>query len=173
MSAHDHLLPARVRQLRVAFATALAGLAGCCPIPMKDDVLVLPRATFVVRDAADRPVAGARIVVHAEMQPHARADDPTVELTTDADGRATLEERLDDMTVYPLMMHGVPGFSWTVCIEHPTHGAIAGPPIHWENPADIVVALRVEPEAKNRKCDVVGDRATVVGEPTSKPAPPG
>lgn len=152
----------------MALATALAGLSGCCPIPMNDDVLVLPAATLVVRDASDRPVAGARILVHAEMQRQVREDDPTVEITTDAEGRATLVERLDEMKVYPLMMHGVPGFSWSVCIEHPAHGAMAGPRLHYENPNEIVVVLKGE----KGKCEVAGSRATVVLEPTAKPPAP-
>jgi hypothetical protein len=109
-----------VRALAVATCMLLA--AGCCPIPVPDDIMVFPAASLVVRDATDAPVAGARILVHAESQPHAKDDDPTIELASDAEGRATLTERIDDTVSYPLMMHGVGAYSWSWCVDHPVHG---------------------------------------------------
>ncbi len=101
--------------------------------------MVFPAASLVVRDAADAPVAGARIFVHAESQPHAKPEDPTIELTTDADGRATVAERIDDTVSYPLMMHGVGAYSWSWCVDHPTHGlATKLDRISYENPTELV-----------------------------------
>jgi hypothetical protein len=117
--------------------------AGCCPIPVPDDVMVFPAATIVVHDAGGQPIEGARVFVHAELQPHASPEDPTLELATDADGKAVVEARSVEQTVYPLMMHGVPAYSWHLCVDHPRHGAAVSR-LHHENPEAIVVELKGE-----------------------------
>jgi hypothetical protein len=112
---------------------------------MDKDILIFPPATLVVHDVDGRPIEGARILVHAETQPHAQESDPTVELTTDVDGRATLEEHYEEQRVFPLMMHGVPGHSWKLCVDHPRFGAMLGGWLHYENPNEVVTVLRGTP----------------------------
>ena len=92
---------------RVLLVLACGAAAACCPIPVDTDVKLYPAASFEVRDADGRPVEGARVLVQTESQPHARPDDPSIELVSDADGRATLVEVIEEQTAYPLMMHGV------------------------------------------------------------------
>ncbi|HET6582426.1 MAG TPA: hypothetical protein VFG69_03240, partial [Nannocystaceae bacterium] len=122
---------------------ALVAEVACCPIPVPDEILVFPAASLVVLDASDAPVAGARILVQAELQPHATPNDPSIELTTGEDGRAVLVERIDDTTSYPLMMHGVAAYSWTWCAEHPAHGATTEVDrLSYENPTELVAHLR-------------------------------
>lgn len=140
-----------VRTLAVATCMLLAW--GCCPIPVPDDIMVFPAATLVVRDASDAPVVGARILVHAESQPHARAEDPTIELVTEADGHALLPERVEDTVSYPLMMHGVGAYSWAWCVDHPTHGlATKLDRITHENPTELVARF----EGTKGECTLEG-----------------
>jgi hypothetical protein len=138
---------------------------GCCPIPVPDDIMVFPAASLVVRDATDAPVAGARILVHAETQPHAKADDPTIELTSDADGRATLVERIDDTVSYPLMMHGVAAYSWSWCVDHPAHGLAAKlDRIGYDNKTELVARF----DGTKGACAITDGR---LGTQVPQPAP--
>jgi len=152
---------------RVLLLLACGAAAACCPIPVDTDVMLYPAAVFEVRDAAGRPVEGARILVQTESQPHARPDDPSIELVTDAEGRATLVERVEEQTAFPLMMHGVPAYSWHACVDHPALGATTEltPRLQWENPGPIAAVLRGEPG----RCVATASRIGIERPPESTP----
>ncbi|MCA9705563.1 MAG: hypothetical protein KDK70_06940 [Myxococcales bacterium] len=101
---------------RTAWAALL--LVGC-----SFSTTVFRAGEIIVLGVDGRPVEGARILVHAESQPHAREDDPTLELSSDPEGRATIEEREESEVGCFLVPHGAGAYSRSACVDHPTLGA--------------------------------------------------
>jgi hypothetical protein len=105
--------PRRVGRAGLVLVAA-AALAGC--IPWQREVLVQPALEFLVVDPQQRPLPGARILFVAGSNPH-HVLHHTLRLETDQTGRAAIEAQRETETIYPLMMHGVPFYYWTWCVE--------------------------------------------------------
>jgi 5-hydroxyisourate hydrolase-like protein (transthyretin family) len=132
---------------------ALALLCGC-PIPVPSDTVTRPAIDFLVHDAAGTPIPNARVVLLTASDPHGRVEG-IEEITTDAEGRASFSERVETLTQYPLMMHGVAFYFWWWCIEtpHPTAitSAVTGRPA-------AQVDVEITPDAEGRRCVPRDDR---------------
>lgn len=109
----DPTLMARRALLMLAVVT----LCGC----WKRDYVVQPKLDFEVRDAAG-PISGAKVRLLTSTDPHHRRE-ALVDVVTDARGVASLEEKHERVWVFPLVMHGVPFYSWQWCVEAPGHAA--------------------------------------------------
>ena len=99
---------------------ALALLIGC-----NFTVNVREAGEVHVATADNKPLIGGRVVVHSESEPHAKDDDPTVELETDDNGKAMIESLAEKQSGCIFIPHGVGAYTQHVCIDHPDHGAKA------------------------------------------------
>ncbi|MFO0634159.1 MAG: hypothetical protein U0168_15035 [Nannocystaceae bacterium] len=104
-----------------ACVLAVAIAAGCTT----EQLDVLPAIAVHVRTVAGEPVAGARVLLQAETQPHASSLDPLAIATTDADGMAHFDAITEQVTQHFWIMHGVTAYSHHICVEHPVHGVEA------------------------------------------------
>ena len=109
----DQALMARRALLTLAVVT----LSSC----WKRDYVVQPKLDFEVRDAAG-PISGAKVRLLTSTDPHHRRE-ALVDVVTDARGLASLEEKHERVWIFPLVMHGVPFYSWQWCVEAPGHSA--------------------------------------------------
>ena len=126
--------------VRIAALTLL--LAGCIPIPVKKTFVVWPKRTIRVVDEKGMAVAGAKVRVVREMFPH-RHDDEVRVLTADENGEVKTERETKVLKVFPLMMHGVPGFGFAACAEMKGY---AGTSKSWSNPDEpSVLTLKLAP----------------------------
>ncbi len=82
----------------------------------------MPALTTVVTSGG-QPLADAVVwVIRYEINPHFRPETAITESKqVGPDGTYKLEYEEVEETVMPLMMHGVPGYGWYVCVEHPNH----------------------------------------------------
>lgn len=119
-----------------------------CPIPIPRDTVTRPAIDFVVHDATGTPIPNARVLLLTASDPHSRVEG-IEEIATDAEGRAAFTERIENITQYPLMMHGVAFYYWWWCVEIPhateTSSAVVGRPAPR---VDVVFT----PEAEGRHC---------------------
>lgn len=120
-----------VRALGVA-GVLLVGTA-CCPIPVPRQVTVRPALTVTVVDASGRPADATLTVRRYVSGPP--PDTETHRWTAPAPGgHATLDGIEQSETMLPLMMHGVPWYSWQICAVGPAGAASttvdATAPIH-------------------------------------------
>ena len=128
-------------------------------------VTVVPAGEIVVVGPDGQPVAGAKLLVHAQSEPHARDDDPTWEHSTSADGRVVLQLDQETQRACWLLPHGVGAFSHDACVQHPQYGARMiemwdEPPWH--------AAFTPDDEGRVCTADARGRLQTSVAEP----APP-
>lgn len=115
-------------------------LAGCLPIPVKKTYVMWPGRTIRVVDEKGSPIAGAKVRLVRDRHPHGKNDEVR-ELTTDEKGEVKVERETKVLKVFPLMMHGVPGFSFRACAESK---GTAGTTTKWPNPeesSDLVLKL--------------------------------
>lgn len=90
-------------------------LTSCAPIPWRQTFVMWPARTVRVLDAeTGKPIAGAAVRLVRYQHPHSREDE-VKKLTTDDKGEITLQREEKTLRTFPLMMHGVPGFSFEVC----------------------------------------------------------
>lgn len=98
------------------FVLPLVLLSGC--IPMKKTFIVRPESSIRVVDGAGAPIEGASVKLVRNKYPYGRHDaDWTA--TTNAKGEVSFSKEEKTETVYPLMMHGVPGYGFVACVESP------------------------------------------------------
>ena len=98
-------------------------LSGCAPIPVNKTFVMWPKKTIRVVDAdTGKPVEGASIRLVRYQYPHHREDE-VKKVTAGAMGEVTIERETKSLRTFPLMMHGVPGFSYEACAEAPGHAA--------------------------------------------------
>ncbi|MGZ3421217.1 MAG: hypothetical protein ACXWUG_17405 [Polyangiales bacterium] len=109
-------------------ALLILSIACTSCIPVKKTFVTWPARTLRVSDAKG-PIEGAKVHVTRERHPHS-TEDESRDFTTDDKGEVKLVEEKTSLTVFPLMMHGVPGFSFTACAEAPGH---AGVRVDWWN----------------------------------------
>ena len=102
---------------RVVLLCLAVTFSGC----WKRDYVVQPKLDFEVRGERG-PVAGAKVWLLTSTDPHHRRE-ALVEVVTDTGGRASLEEKHERVWIFPLVMHGVPFYSWQWCVEAPGHSA--------------------------------------------------
>ena len=143
--------PARLLVLALPLPLAV----GC--IPMRKTYVLRPDGIVRVVDGKGAPIAGARVSLIRHRHPHGRND---AEWRTTADARGevafTREERTQ--TVFPLMMHGVPAYSFVACAEAPGY---AGTTAQWSAPAGggQFGTLAIELPEGERPCDAPIDLA--------------
>jgi len=111
-------------------AILLILLTSCLPIPVKKTFVTWPKRTIRVVDESGAATAGVKVHVARIRHPHSRTDESRV-MTADEHGEVKLERETTVLKVFPLMMHGVPGFSFEACAE--TKGT-ARTLVHWSNP---------------------------------------
>lgn len=102
---------------RALLTLAVVTLSSC----WKRDYVVQPKLDFEVRDAAG-PISGAKVRLLTSTDPHHRRE-ALVDVVTDARGLASLEEKHERVWIFPLVMHGVPFYSWQWCVEAPGFAA--------------------------------------------------
>jgi hypothetical protein len=139
-----------------SFLVAVLLLSGC--IPWRREALVQPALQIRVTSPDGKPLPGARILFVAASNPHGVLHH-ALELRTDEQGVATLDEERQTETIYPLMMHGVPFYYWTWCVEKdgyvPEVRGIQSPP---ETPVQTVV---LQPGSSGKSCRQHGGRLAV------------
>lgn len=108
---------------------ALPLLVGSC-IPVWRQTLLRPAGAVVVRDAATAaPIVGAQVLVRRyNIGPPPRKQSHAWPAVTDAAGRAHFTLLTGREWVMPLMMHGVPQWSFDVCVNAPGY---AGRSMRW------------------------------------------
>jgi hypothetical protein len=109
-----------VRAVTRLRTTALALVVGC-----NLTVNMFDAGEVHVAGADGKALVGARVVVHAESEPHARDDDPTVELATGPDGKVMVQPLSKQQTGCILIPHGIGAYTQHVCVDHPEQGAKA------------------------------------------------
>lgn len=86
-----------------------------------------PKQTVRVVDAeSGKPIADAAVRLVRYQHPHRRTDEEKKLKTNDA-GEVTVERATKSIRTFPLMMHGVPGFSFEACAEAEGHAAVSQP----------------------------------------------
>lgn len=95
---------------------ALAVLSGC--IPMRKTFVMRPEATVRVVDSDGAPITSASVVLVRNKYPYGSRD-ARWSAKTDAKGEVSFSREEETQTVYPLMMHGVPGYGFVVCADAP------------------------------------------------------
>lgn len=96
-------------------------LAACAPIPWRQTFTMWPQRTVRVVDAeTGKPVAGAEVRLVRYQHPH-RREDEVKKVKTNEKGEITLEKEEKSIRTFPLMMHGVPGFSFEACASAADH----------------------------------------------------
>jgi hypothetical protein len=117
-------------------------LVGCLPIPWKKTFVTWPSRTIRVVDEHGDPVPDAKVRVVREKYPH-RRDDETRVLTANAKGEVKTERETTVLTVFPLMMHGVPGFGFRAAAESKGTACTMK---SWSDPDDpTVLELKLRP----------------------------
>jgi hypothetical protein len=107
--------------MRVVWMVGLLVGTGC--IPVKKNYVTWPgRVVRVVDAKSNAPIPDAKIRMAREEFPHRREVEVRA-LTTDAKGEIRTEKVSTTITVYPLMMHGVPGFAFIACAEAPGYAS--------------------------------------------------
>jgi len=136
--------------VRIAALTLL--LAGCIPIPVNKTFVTWPKRTIHVVDEKGAAFAAAKVRVVRLRYPHTREDEVRV-LTADPNGDVKTERETTTMKVFPLMMHGVPGFGFKACAEAKGY---AGTTESWSNP-DEPTTLTLKLVPGSRPCDAEFD----------------
>lgn len=111
-------------------AAALLGTTSCIPIPVNKTFVVWPERKMRVVDAAGKPVAHARVSVVRVRHPHSQVEETRI-LHADENGELATRRESKTLKVFPLMMHGVPGFSFEACAEAKGFAATT---VSWSNP---------------------------------------
>lgn len=99
-------------------------LVACAPIPVSKTFVMWPaRIVRVVDRETGQPISGANVRLVRNRHPHTTQDEVKT-LKTSERGEVAVARETRSLRVFPLMMHGVPGFSFTACAEAPGHAAI-------------------------------------------------
>jgi hypothetical protein len=120
---------------------------GCAPVPVNKTFTMWPKRTIRVVDAeTGKPVEGAKVRLVRYQHPHRREDEVKT-LKTGESGEVSITYESKSIRTFPLMMHGVPGFSWDACAEADGH---AGTSVYMgDESAPLVIKLPVG----SRPCD--------------------
>lgn len=111
--------------MRSPLVAALTFVAACAPIPVNKTFVMWPGRTIRVVDGeTQKPIEGATIRLVRYEHPH-RRDDEVKKLKTGANGELTIERETKSLRTFPLMMHGVPGFSYEACAETEGRAAVS------------------------------------------------
>ena len=101
----------------------LIGVIACagCVVPWRRGVLLRPEGAVAVRDArGGAPLVGAHVIVRRyRLGPPPGHESHRWTAVTDGAGQAAFGALIGHEWVMPLMMHGVPQWSWDVCVERP------------------------------------------------------
>ena len=147
-------IPVAVVLVIMAVCVCLAPLA--CFIPVQRTSQVCPGGLVQVEDADGRPIAAATVTVQRWSAPHHQPEGEW-QAVTDAAGNASFTATEEEETIMPLMMHGVPEYSWTVCAEAEGHGPTEAPwdfdPATFRTVPEVVITLapgegRCEPQGQ-------------------------
>lgn len=114
-----HLPGLRLLLKQRAMVTALLGcglLCGCIPVPRNS--VRLPDLTVEVQDEHGAPLQGVSVRLATGSHPHAQWHDELF-MTSDHEGRVSVSKKEEWEVVFPLLMHGVPYYYWTLCVEKP------------------------------------------------------
>jgi hypothetical protein len=82
-----------------------------------------PNLSLQVLDSTSQPIANAHVYTHWWSNPHSRLQESKM-FVTDAEGVIQTEEVLQSETAYPLVLHGVPEYHHTLCIEAPDYRTV-------------------------------------------------
>ena len=107
------------RSLPFLLVSALA--SGCLPIPWPRTTTLRPDLTVAAVDqATDAGIANARVrIVRYNLGPPPELITHRWTETTGSDGRAHFEAKTEREWVLPLMMHGVPQWCFSLCLDAP------------------------------------------------------
>lgn len=105
--------------MRSAALLLAIALAGC--IPVKKTYVTWPGRTVRVKDGKGA-IAAAKLAIVRVEHPYSREVE-TRTFTTDEAGEVKLVEEKTTKTVMPLMMHGVPQYSFRACAEAAGHAS--------------------------------------------------
>jgi hypothetical protein len=150
-----------MRSLLLALAV---GTCGC--IPVKKTYVTWPGRTLRVSDGKGA-IEGAKVRVVRVEHPYSREVD-TRTFESGPAGEVKLVEEKTTKTVFPLMMHGVPGYSFRACAEAPGHASASAEwwddgskPVELKLPRGsrpCVFAKAVPPEAGRMRLDAIDVR---------------
>ncbi len=104
--------------MRRALLVSATLCASCLPIPWKKTYVMRPAGKVRVVDEADKAIAGATVALLRIRHPYSERD-ARYDEHTDAHGEVSFTLEQKTLTVFPLMMHGVPQFAFSVCAEAP------------------------------------------------------
>lgn len=104
--------------MRRGWLLAVAFCASCLPIPWKKTYVMRPAGKVRVVDEGDKAIAGATVALLRIRHPHSQHD-ARYDERADAHGEVSFTLEQKTLTVFPLMMHGVPQFVFSVCAEAP------------------------------------------------------
>lgn len=107
-----------------AMVAVLGTLTGCC-CAVPRTVVSQPDVTFTLSDPAGAPLVGCQVALHRWSDPHHMWESTVVE-TTDATGTVVFSEQTEREVILPLMMHGVPWYSFSWGVECPGHTSLIG-----------------------------------------------
>jgi len=130
-TARRVLLAILIAAIAMGAMVCLAPLA--CFVPIPRTALVRPEGRVRVEDARSHArLGGARVILIRWQLPHRRVN-RLWEQTADGSGTTRFSKIEERETIFPLMMHGVPGYEWTLCAEHAGN---APREIEWRPPED-------------------------------------
>lgn len=108
--------------MRRGWLFAVVFCTSCLPIPWKKTYVMRPAGKVRVVDEGDKAIAGATVDLVRIRHPHSQHDARYTE-RADAAGEVSFTLEQKTLTVFPLMMHGVPQFEFSVCAEAPGHAS--------------------------------------------------
>jgi hypothetical protein len=130
-------------------------LAACAPIPWRQTFTMWPGRTLRVIDAeTGKPVPGADVRLVRYQHPH-RREDEVKKVKANEKGEITLAREEKSIRTFPLMMHGVPGFSFEACASATDH---AGTVLYIPNNDD-AAPLEIKLPLGSRPCGAELDPA--------------
>ena len=101
--------------MRLVVASIIIVLTAACCLPIPRNAVVQPKIQFQVRDTEGRPVK-ADILLAQWSNPHHRYHGYSTLSTGDL-GVLQVEKKRKFEWVMPLMIHGVPFYYWTWCVQ--------------------------------------------------------
>ncbi len=129
-----------------------------CLIPWRKSYVMRPQGTVRVVGAKGVPLVAAQVELERIRRPHS-VHEARFSEKTDAAGEARFHRELATLTVFPLMMHGVPEFAFSVCVEAPGYAAKTVP---WQpNQDGVAENLSIVLRGGHRPCRM----APLTGKP--------
>ena len=88
---------------------------GCIPIPLPRNVIVQPELHVQVLNEKQKYISNAQVVFVTLSDPHHNVH-RYMTFDTDKKGKLYIPEQKEFEWIFPLMMHGIPFYSYHLCI---------------------------------------------------------